>query len=188
MIEDVRHRPTPLPQRFKEEKWFSKAPIHSELPPSLRPPPPPIGRPGSAILLGAISGSLGGVMMLFSAQLFAFTAHRHVDFVSMATGVSERLLHVTGVPQAGLVLAAVLGGLLGALFGYLARRLVRVPARLVFFGALTPLLWTFTQGFVIGHLAPDLARALPFFPLAGGAFVFGICIAVVPPPSERWVR
>ncbi len=85
----------------------------------------------------------------------------------------------------GLVVAGAIGAVLGALFGALLRYNLRVVPRLLASALLASVLWTFVHAFVLKSFAPSTLGALPFGPMIAGAAVYGMCVAILPPPRER---
>src|SRR4051794_36760755 len=165
-----------------ERGWFSRA---SVLPPtSLSADLRPIGQSGWSAWLGAISGGLGGLVMVIVAQGILDVRHSGIDIVRLlGRGATHSFVRFSDVRIGGLLCAAALGAVLGAPLGYLARRLLRIVPRLFFFTLLLPVFWLFVRTLVLGKLAPALATQLPFGPLLAGFIVYGACIGVVSPPS-----
>jgi hypothetical protein len=185
---EVEPRPSRQPGRPSDfdQLWFSQPPVPSYPPLSVRPPPAPVGDARSSIQQGAVSGGIGGILMGIVAQSILDFRHSEVDLLR-ALG---RAATAAGVPSpgaqiGGLLCAGVLGALLGAPLGFMARRLLRVPLRLVFYSLLLPVLWIFVQALVLGRAAAPLAARLPFGPLVIGAIVYGACLAVVTPARAR---
>jgi hypothetical protein len=175
-----------LPDPSLSAKWYSDDPRYSVPPPSLQPPPPqPIGDPTWSTLLGAVAGGLGGFMMLLAAQFVAYMQHSKYDFVVLSASAAKRVAMGKVFPGQAFVLPVVCGVVLGALLGYMSRRLIRVVPRLLFFGLLLPIITIFVHAFVIRRLAPGVAETLPFGPLAVGALVYGVFLAVVSPLRVR---
>jgi NhaP-type Na+/H+ or K+/H+ antiporter len=120
-------------------------------------------------------------MMLLSAQFIVFMQHSRIDFVAASRSLAKRAAMGREFAGQGFVLPIVTGIVLGAVLGYLSRRLIRIFPRLVFFCSLLPILWIFVHAFVLRRFAPSLAETLPFGPLAAGAVVYGIFLAVAAP-------
>lgn len=173
-----------------ERGWFSHAPIPSSPPPSIEPPSVEvIATPGWSTCLGALSGGLGGMIMLIVAQGVLALGHSSVDLVRGLGRVIAGDNGNLGDPRVvGILAAAMMGALLGAPLGFMTRRLLRVVPRMLFFTLLLPTLWLFLRALVIGKLAAGVASALPFGPLVAGLVVYGVCVAVVTPPYIRLVR
>jgi hypothetical protein len=187
-MHEVESRPSREPGRPSDfdQQWYSQAPVPSWPPPSMRPPPAPVGDPTSSIWLGAVSGGIGGVLMAIVAESILDFRHSGVDLVrALGRAASAAGVPSPGAQIGGVLCAAVLGAFLGAPLGFMARRLVRVPPRLVFFSLLLPVLWIFVQALVLGRVAAAWAARLPFGPLVIGAVVYGACLAVVPPSPAR---
>lgn len=177
----VMGRPPELPDHSLSAKWYSQAPTHSVPPPSLRPPPPPIGHPGWSLLLGSVAGALGGFVGLLAAQFAAFVGHSRFDFVAASRGVVKRVALGHEFVGSAFVLPVVAGAVLGALLGFLSRRLLRVLPRLLFFSLLLPTISIFVYAIVMRRFAPTAANMLPFGPIAIASLVYGSFLAVVSP-------
>src|SRR5687767_12257055 len=133
----------------------------------------PIGHSGWSIVLGALGGALGGIAMLSLAQHLLTLQHHGLDLSELLSrSRALAAVELGSARQEAFIGAAGAGAALGALLGYLARRLVRIIPRVLFFGLLVPSLWTFAQACVMGMLAPGLARTLPFVPLVLGACAY----------------
>jgi hypothetical protein len=172
-----------------ENHWFDRPSLRTELPPISERAVvvrSPIGHSGWSIVLGALAGALGGLSMLAVTEQVLHHQHSALDLASMlgSKGALAKLW-LTSDRQAGFAVAAALGAAAGAPLGFLARRLLRIAPRLLFFILFAPILWTFVQACVMTRLAPWLAANLPFIPLAAGALVYGVCIALVPPIRAR---
>ena len=137
-------------------------------------------------MLGALAGGLGGFTMLIVAQNILDFRHAQIDLVRMlGTAVARAGVHGASSQTLGLSCAGVLGAALGLPLGYLARRVLRVLPRLMFFSISMPVVWIFVQAFVIGRLSSALAKQLPFGPLLIGAVVYGGCVAALRPIRAR---
>ncbi|HMJ15513.1 MAG TPA: hypothetical protein VK524_29055 [Polyangiaceae bacterium] len=147
----------------------------------------PIGHAGWATLLGTIAGALGGLAMLKAAEQVLAAQHSTLDLSALLGSSVARLnlLAVGGPREQGMALAIVVGALVGAPLGFLARRLVRVGPRLLFFWLLAPITWIFVQAVVMSRVAPHLTTTLPLVPLLVGALAYGTCIAIIPPVRAR---
>jgi hypothetical protein len=165
-----------------ETPWFDS--------PSLPPPSSvahgalakPIGHSGWSVFLGAVSGAIGGAAMLALTEYLLKMKQSTVDLAELLSSLASRAHLDFGSPrQAGFAVAIAMGALLGAPLGYLARRLVRIVPRLLFFMILMPVLWLFTQACVLSRVTPELATALPFGPLVLGALAYGLCVGLIPP-------
>jgi hypothetical protein len=162
--------------------WFAKEVVHSvPPPPSVKPLPPPIGRTGSSLGLGMISGALGAFLMLLVVQLVVRIRHAQFDFVRAVASSLKAPWNAAVDPTIFGIAAIVLAGAgLGALLGGMTRRVLRVGPRLVFFAVLSPVLLLFLT-VVLRNVAPDVAARLPFGPLLLGSIVYGVCVAIVVP-------
>lgn len=120
-------------------------------------------------------------MMLLCAQFIVFMQHSPVDFVAASRSLAKRVAMGRDFAGEAFVLPVAGGILLGAVLGYASRRLLRILPRLVFFCSLLPVIWIFIHAFILRRFAPGLAETLPFGPLAAGALVYGIFLAVAAP-------
>lgn len=146
----------------------------------------PIGHSGWSIFFGVIAGALGGMAMLSVSEQLLHHQHSALDLATLlGTKGALAKLWLASDRQAGFAVAAALGAVVGAPLGYLARRLLRIVPRLLFFVLFAPILWTFVQACLMTQLAPWLAANLPFLPLAVGALAYGACIALIPPIRAR---
>ena len=170
-----------------ERGWFAQPPVPSRPPPSIAPPASvAIASAASSACLGTLSGALGGVIMLIVTQSVLGLRHPSLDLVRDLGGTAARALGAFSDPRVGgVVSAAVVGALLGAPLGFMARRLLRIVPRLLFFTLLLPMLWLFVRALVIGKMAAGVAGELPFAPLLVGWVAYGICLAVVVPPRAH---
>jgi hypothetical protein len=151
-----------------------------------RAPARPIGHAGWATLFGVVAGALGGLAMLKAAEHLLLRQESSLDLTALLGSSVARLnVGVGSVHEQGLALAMVAGALAGALFGFLARRLLRVGPRLLFFWLVAPITWIFVQAVVMSRLAPHLTTSLPLVPLLLGALAYGTCIAIIPPVRAR---
>ena len=142
----------------------------------------PIGHSGWSLLLGFLSGGLGGIAMLSLAQHVLTLRGFNVDLAELlSSSRGFAAVQLGTARQEAFVGAGLIGAALGAPLGYLARRLVRLVPRVLFFALLTPILWTFVHACLLGTLAPEVARSLPFVPLVAGACAYALCMAIVPP-------
>jgi hypothetical protein len=124
--------------------------------------------------------------MLSVAEHLLKLRHSSLDLYQMLSSpIARAHIELGGVRHEGLLAAILLGMVAGAPLGYLARRLVRVGPRLLFFALFMPTLWTFVQACVMAQLAPQLASMLPFGPLVLGALAYGTCLALIPPVRAR---
>jgi hypothetical protein len=169
------------------ESWFGRAaPRIPEPPPSsddaFLPELRSVGRPGWAILLGAVGGGIGGAAMLF---LSAEVARRIGSSVDVVRTIGANARAFTGEREGALLIFIVLGAALGALLGALFRYSLRMVPRLLAGAMLAPVLWTLVHAFVFTTLAPRSLGALPFGAMAAGAAVYGMCVALLRPPRER---
>jgi hypothetical protein len=173
-----------------ERGWYSQAPIPSSPPPSFEPPSIEIiATPGWSTLLGALSGGLGGIIMLIVAQGVLVLGHSSVDLVrGLGRAIAGDNGNVGDPRIVAILAAAAMGALLGAPLGFMTRRLLRIVPRVLFFTLLLPTLWLFLRALIIGKLAADKASALPFGPLVAGLVFYGVCVAVVTPPHIRLLR
>ena len=71
------------------------------------------------------------------------------------------------------------------LLGALMRHTQRVIARLLVGALFAPVVWTLVHAFVLKSFAAATLGALPFGPMVAGAAVYGICVALLPPPRRR---
>ncbi len=168
--------------------WFS-APAHAAAVhpyAERRAPARPIGHAGWAMLFGAISGALGGLAMLKAADPVLAMQHSGSNLTHMlSVSVAHLNLGVGAAHQQALAAVMATGALAGALFGFLARRLLRIAPRLLFFWLLAPIVWIFVQACVMSRVAPHLTTSLPLVPLLVGALAYGTCVALVPPRRAR---
>jgi hypothetical protein len=170
--------------------WFS-ASAHSDAVPfaERRAPARPIGHAGWAMLFGAITGAVGGLAMLKAADQVLVMQHSSANLTAMlSASVAHLNLGVGGAHEQALGVAMSAGALVGALFGFLARRLLRIAPRLLFFWLAVPIVWIFVQAVVMSRVAPHLTTSLPIVPLLVGALAFGTCVALVPPVRARQER
>jgi hypothetical protein len=124
-------------------------------------------------------------MTLLTAEFVAFLAHSRYDYVALSGSLAKRVTLGREFAGQPFVLPVIAGVVLGALLGYLSRRLVRIAARLIFFCSLLPIVAIFVYAFVVRRLAPGVAESLPFAPVACGAIVYGIFLAVAAPTRVR---
>jgi hypothetical protein len=172
------------------ESWFGKV---AEAPPSSRVSDPPSlpgvrvapkakGRLGFALAFGVIGGGGGAVAMLLVAEelvrRFGMKADVVATFGRGAMGLADPR-------KGGFAIAIACGVLVGVLFGALMRYSLRVVSRLLAGALLAPVLWTLVHAFVFTSFAPTTLGALPFGPLVAGAAVYGLCVAILPPPREK---
>lgn len=171
--------------------WFS-APAHSEAVHPFaerRAPARPIGHAGWAMLFGAVTGAVGGLAMLKAADQVLVMQHSSANLTALlSTSVAHLNLGIGGAHEQALAVAMAAGALAGALFGFLARRLLRIAPRLLFFWLAAPIVWIFVQAVVMSRVAPHLTTSLPLVPLLVGALAFGTCVALVPPVRARRER
>lgn len=172
------------------ESWFGKA---AEAPPSSRVSDPPSlpgmrlrpkakGRLGFALVFAAIGGAGGAVAMLLVAEEIARRFAMKVDIVGT---FGRGAMGMTDPRTGGFAIAIVFGVLVGMLFGALMRYSLRFVSRVLAGALLAPVLWTLVHAFVFTKFAPTSLGALPFGPMAAGAAVYGICVALLPPPREK---
>ena len=166
-----------------ERGWYAQAPVQSH-PPTMRPPPPDFGgHPGWSAWLGALTGGLGGVVMIIVAQSILDVRRSNIDVVRLlGRGAEHVFVRFADARLGGIVVAAAIGAMLGAPLGLMTRRLLRIAPRLLFFTLLMPALWLFVRTLVIERLAAGLGSELPFGPLLFGSVVYGACIAIAAPP------
>ena len=170
--------------------WFSApARAHAAAPHSYgerRAPARPIGHAGWSMLFGAVTGALGGLAMLKAADQVLVMQHSSVNLTDMLSASVVHLNLGVGAPhQQALAAVMATGAVAGAFFGFLARRLLRIAPRLLFFWLLAPIVWIFVQAVVMSRVAPHLTTTLPLVPLLVGALAFGTCVALVPPVRAR---
>jgi hypothetical protein len=172
-------------ERSLGDSWFNAPARVSEAPLSEAPSliPASVGRLGWALTLAAVGGAGGGAVMLLVARAAARRFAIDVDIVR-TVGRSVVALGVDTF-TGGLLIAGAVGGAIGALLGALLRYSLRVVPRLLASALLAPILWTFAHAFVLKSFAPSTLGALPFGPMIAGAAVYGICVAILPPPRER---
>jgi len=171
-----------------EHHWFSQDPVPSWPPPSVRPPPPPIGAGSWALGLGALSGCIGGFLWIVVAQCVLDYRHARLDVVRGFGALAARAVATPLNPQlGGLVGAALIGAVLGAPLGYLSRRLLRIVPRLLFFSLLLSAAWILVQGLVLRRLGGSLGGQIPFGPLLVGCLAYSACLAGVVPLRARAV-
>jgi hypothetical protein len=169
-----------------ESDWFRAERVRSTTVPDEVRFEAPIGHAAWSILFGTLAGGAGGLAMLAVAQHLLARQGSAVDLTRMLSDtLSAAGIRFGDVQEQGYALAGVLGAFAGASFGYLARRLLRVVPRLLFFAIVGPVAWLFLQTCVLTRLAPALAASLPFGPLAIGALAYGMCLAIVPPIRAR---
>ncbi|HEY6562181.1 MAG TPA: hypothetical protein VI072_33165 [Polyangiaceae bacterium] len=174
-----------------DARWFS-APAHAEAVHPFaerRAPARPIGHAGWAMFFGAMTGAVGGLAMLKAADQVLVMQHSSANLTAMlSASVAHLNLGVGGAHEQALGVAMAAGALVGALFGFLARRLLRIAPRLLFFWLAVPIVWIFVQAVVMSRVAPHLTTSLPIVPLLVGALAFGTCVAIVPPVRARRER
>jgi hypothetical protein len=178
----------PLEDLALEAQWLDAASIRPR--PRLQPVAlgRPIGHSGWAALFGAVTGAFGGFAMLAVAEYTLHVQGATVNLPELLSILVTRAgLDLGSARHEGFAAAIVIGALLGAPLGYLARRLVRIVPRVLFFAILAPVAWIFVQACIMGRLTPGLATLLPFGPLVLGALAYGLCIALVPPIREQVV-
>lgn len=172
-------------ERSLGESWFNARAAADRV---SDPPDEPVGRIEKvgqlswAVGLGLVGGASGGVAMMFVAREFARRLAIQVDVVR-TIGHGARALFADAY-VGGLVLSAVVGALVGMLMGALMRYTLRVVPRVLAAALLAPVLWTLLQAFVLKSFAPSTLGALPFGPMIAGAAVYGICVALIPPPRR----
>lgn len=151
-----------------------------------RAPARPIGHAGWSILFGAVTGAIGGLAMLKAADQVLVMQHSGLNLTQMLSASVVHLnLGVGAAHEQALAAVMATGALAGGFFGFLARRLLRIAPRLLFFWLLAPIVWIFVQACVMSRLAPHLTTSLPIVPLLVGALAFGTCVALVPPVRAR---
>lgn len=172
-------------ERSLGESWFNRpaaAERVSDPPDSTPIRVEKVGQLSWALGIGAVGGAGGGVAMMFVAREVARRLAIPVDVVRTVGGGARALFADAYV--GGLVLASVVGALVGMLIGALMRYTLRVVPRVLAGALLAPVLWTLVQAFVLKSFAPNTLGALPFGPMVVGAAVYGICVAVIPPPRR----
>ena len=171
-----------------ENGWYAKPAVQSCYPPSMAPPPRDFGgHPGWSAWLGALTGGLGGVVMIIVAQSILAVRHSNIDVVRLlGRGAAHVFIRFADARIGGILGAAAIGAMLGAPLGLMTRRLLRIAPRLLFFTLLMSGLWLFVRTLVIEKMAAGLAGELPFGPLLVGSVAYGVCIAVAAPPRGHW--
>lgn len=156
-----------------------------QAPPSSRgpalAPPPRIGRLAPSAAFGLIAGGVGGVAMVGVTRGLLHIQHVSTGFLSALAPAALRGLGPAAAPE--LATAALLGALAGLPLGLLTRRLLGVPARMLFFTLSMAAAWIGIQALIIPRVAPALSRHLPFLPLCAGAIAYGLCVALARPPA-----
>ncbi len=169
--------------RAFDESWFER-PLAERMsdPPTSSPPQPSRieGSKGWAMILGALGGAGGGIAMLFVAREIARRTGSTVDIIGTIGHGARRF---TDEHTGGLAIAIVLGAILGIGIGALFRHSLRIVPRVLAGALLASVLWTLVQAFLlVGALG-----SLPFGAMVAGAAVYGVCVAIIPPPKRRYV-
>ena len=147
-----------------------------------------VQRPGemAPAAAGAITGGVGGAVMLALATVLTRRQGQPVDIASMrGSGISRGALEGTAAFAVGVALCVLAGAGLGALFAVVTRRLRQLPALMALSLVLSTASWMVVQAVAIRHLAPWLARALPVAPMMIGAAVFGLVLSLELPLRTR---
>ena len=135
--------------------WFNKPVV----PPQLSEPPPasaPMlaergGDPRWALVLGGVSGGVGGAAMMFVAAEVARRLRLDVDIIG-TIGRGARILGDDSY-KLGLAVSVAVGCVVGMIFGALMRHTVRMIARLLASVMLAIVLWTLVHAFVFKSFA-----------------------------------
>jgi hypothetical protein len=167
-------------QHAFDESWFEHSAaqrVSTPSPPSVSEPTRPEGRRGWAMTLGALGGAGGGAAMLVVAQQIAARLGSTVDIVGT---IGRPAMRFTDARTGGFAIAIATGAVVGIAIGALFRHSLRIFPRILAGALLASVLWTLVQAFVLTKLA------LPFGPMVAGAAVYGICVALIPPPKKRY--
>jgi hypothetical protein len=161
---------------FDAEWVYARRVVHAEVPAA--------GDRGLSSLAGGAAGGVGALLMLAVAHAVAHFANWPLDVRALTDAAVVRVLPPVQAPFAGFIAVASVGVLLGAGFGCLTRHLRRISGRLLFFSLATPVLWVFTQAFILRYSAPWAVRGLPIGSFVLGALAYGWCLALMPPMGE----
>ena len=135
---------------------------------------------------GAITGSVGGVVMLAIATLLTRRAGHPVDVASViGDALSAGQLFGTLSFTMGVCAALTVGGVIGAAFAWVTRRLRHLAPLMVFGLLLATATWIVVHALALPHFVPWLAHALPFVPMTLAAAAFGLVLSLELPLRTR---
>ena len=128
---------------------------------------------------GAITGAVGGVVMLAVATLLARRAGHPIDVASIIGEVLTRGgLFGTTAFVVGVAAALGAGALIGAAFAWVTRRLRQLAPLMLFGLLLASASWMVVHVLALPRFVPWLAHALPLAPMTIAAAVFGLVLSL----------
>jgi len=147
-----------------------------------------VRKPGemSAPAAGAITGAVGGAVMLAVATLVARRNGHPIDVAStIGEAVTGNVLFGTIAFVVGVGVTLAVGAGIGAFFAWITRRLRQLAPLMLFGLLLTSATWIVLHALALRHFVPWLAHALPMAPMTIAAAVFGIVLSLELPLRTR---
>lgn len=147
-----------------------------------------VRRPGemSPATAGAITGAVGGAVMLAVATILARRSGRPLDVASLLGSLaSGQRLFGTIAFAFGVAVALAIGAVVGAFFAWTTRRLRHFMPLLMFGVLLSPATWIVVHALALQRFAPWLAHLLPIMPMTIAAAVFGLVVSLELPLRTR---
>jgi hypothetical protein len=180
----------PRNERETFEGWYERArmTLRSFVTMSSMPEVVVVREPGEMkpAMAGAITGAVGGVVMLALATILARRAGNPVDVASVVGGaISGGRPFGTISFALGVGAALAVGASIGASFAWITRRLRQLAPLMVFGLLLAPATWIVVHVLALPRWVPWLAHALPLAPMTIAAAVFGLVLSLELPLRTR---